>query len=120
MAFEKMAAHNRGVEPGKLLCDLQTVLERIERILIDILRLDREPCLPDMLDPGGSAAAARGLVDPDQLAGVGQDGPCQCQCSAGKQKRASFHRSVLCFFVREFSWVVAQAGVNRRSGGIQL
>ena len=64
MAFDEIVAQNCSMAPGQFRRDLQPVFEGVERILIDILRHNRESGLSHVLNPGSTAAAGRGRPKP--------------------------------------------------------
>ena len=95
VALDEVVAYGRRVASSKVRCDLQPAFERIKRILIDILRLDREARLPDMIDPGGTAPAGGGFQDFNDGFRVGQCSQGECGSRSGQQKCASFHHVFL-------------------------
>ena len=95
MAFYEIVVHNCGMAPCEFRRDLQTIFERIKRILIDVLRLDREARLPDMIDPSGAASAGGGFQDFNDRFRVGQCSQGECGSRSGQQERTSFHHVFL-------------------------
>lgn len=95
VALDKIVAHDRRVTSSKFRCNLQPIFERIKRILIDVLRLDREARLPDMIDPSGAASAGGGFQDFNDRFRVGQCSQGECGSRSGQQERTSFHHVFL-------------------------
>lgn len=90
MTFDKIVIHDRGMTPGEFPWDLQTVLEGIKRFLFDILRFNRKPGLPDVLDPCRAATAGGGLLHLNDRRGIG---PKRCRengCRSGNEKCSAF------------------------------
>ena len=95
VALDEIVAHDRCMASGKLWCDLQPVFERPKLILIDVLRLDREPRLPDMIQPVGAAYSGGRFEHLQKGCRVSDNWERQGGCCACHQKCASFHWEVL-------------------------